>query len=284
MKKVLTLLLLILVCHQYSHAQRGKKWKEKSIFTSSSLSYYPEIESYSFFRTIETSQDELILNFLTSNSGTFILEDNIRVLENENINRFPSQLINIGASFQIVNANSTFHELSLTRTSHTKSSYVNTYAFVNLDGDITATFIGYEQKSTLLAFRYEFGKYFGNAKTSRVRFGLSGSIEPTFYTYKRTALSLQSFPIKARIFAIEMALIPILSTKLSKRIWLDFKLIPNVLIADFGEVRVQNPVLTTRQSLAERDYNLPEVSLAGSIQFRYMLKEPQQKRRRRSRN
>ena len=49
--------------------------KDKYVYVSSTLNLYPELESYSYFSEIEARQDNLLLNFLTRNSGTFILEE-----------------------------------------------------------------------------------------------------------------------------------------------------------------------------------------------------------------
>ena len=132
---------------------------------------------------------------------------------------------------------------------------------------------GYKEKSFAIGWRYELGMYFGKRKTAKVRFGLSGGIEPTFYQYKRTPSTTQQYPINAKVFTIEAAVIPMLSAKLSKKITFDFKIIPNILMADFGEPIKSDPAFPSGGNKATRDYNLPEINTVFSMVLRYNFKE-----------
>lgn len=273
--KVLLLLAAILLLSDVY----GQRKEEKSIFSASSLNYYPELASYSFFRTLETEQDQLILNYVTATSGKFTIEEGVsQQIENENINKFPSQLLNIGASVQIRNANSTFHEISISRLANSKSSYLNQYTYSDSLGYSQSITLGYRQKSFVLSLRYGYGKLFGKDRNN-IRFGLLGILEPNLYTYKREVFSSQEFPIKATVFTLNLALGPIMSCKLSKRVFLDFQILPRVLIADYGKVTIGNPILPADQQKATREYNLPEIDLAGTFQVRYLLKEPKRRGR-----
>lgn len=277
MKTKFALILFGLIWSFQGHSQ---KKNDRFIFTASSINYFPELPSYSFFSEIERDQDLLTLNFLTASSGTFVIEDVAStIIDIENINKFPTQIFNIGLSFQIRNANSVFHEFSISRFSQLKSSYVNIFSFVENSGNDRTIRIGYDQKSFILSLRYEFGKMFGKVK-SKVRFGISGLVEPSFYSYKRNVQSMQEFPINANIYSFRVGMIPSLSFKLSKKVFLDLKLIPSFLIAEFGEVRVNNPSLSLSDRNGERAFKLPELEFSSTIQIRYLLKEPKKKRRR----
>jgi len=110
---------------------------------------------------------------LTANSGTFITED-----------EFPTQILNVGASFQIRNRNSTFQEISLSRLSIFKSSHLNIYPIPDSTGNSRNWVVGYDQKSFIMSLRYEYGKMFGSTRKP-FRFGVSGIIESTIYSYQR---------------------------------------------------------------------------------------------------
>jgi len=280
MKKELLFFAFALIFANASFAQKSKKLRHKSVHTASLLTYYPVSEPYSFFSQAFLEQDEIILSFLTSNSGTFLLEDNEDIsIDVERINVFPSQLFSIGASFQIRNLNSLYQEFTLSKLATSKSSYIENYVLADTFGINRIFQIGYEQKSAVLSLRYEVGKYFGNAKAP-MRFGLAGAIEPTFFSYSREEKSIQDYPIKANITTINIALIPFISFRLNKKLSLDFKLIPNILLADFGEPTINNPTLTLSQQGSQREYSLPEIKLLGSLQLRYQLKEAEKKKRR----
>lgn len=278
MKIQIFLVFFLLVLSYEGYTQ---KKPEKFIFASSSLNYYPELESYSFFETVERNRNQLILSYLTSNSGTFVVDTTTLVFDRETANKFPTQIFNLGASVQIRKENSSFHEISISRFSSFKSSFTEFYTFFDTMGDSRSFPVGYKQKSFIMSLRYEYGKMFGDTK-SNLRFGLSGVLEPSIYFYKKEVLDPQNFPIKATIFTLNVAIAPTLSYQLSKKVFLDFKIVPRFLLADFGNVEMNNPTFTLDQRKGEREYNLPEIDIAGTIQFRYLLKEPK-KRRRRSR-
>lgn len=276
MKNKITLILLCLVMGFNSYSQSSK---DKYIFASSSINYYPKFEPYNFSKTYEVEQLSLDLTFLTQDSGIFFVDSLERTVDLTTTSQFPTQIFNIGASFQIRKMNSTFQEIAVSRFSRFNSSYLDAYKLQDTTGRMRDFVVGYEQKSFILSLRYEYGKMFGNRK-SRVRFGLSGVVEPTIYSYKRDYFSTQDYPIRTNIFSLHVSLSPILAFKLSKKIFLDFKLIPRFLIADFGEVRKKDPALSPEEQAGIREYNLPELDLAGTIQVRYVLKEPKRRRRR----
>jgi hypothetical protein len=274
--KTLLLILGLLLSYQ---AQSQRK-KAKYIFTASTINFYPELKSHSFFSEAEIDQDLLILNFLTATSGTFNFEDvRSTFIDIENKNRFPSQIFNFGLSFQFRNQKSVFHQFSISRFSYAKSSFNNIFSYTNLDGMDVSEIIGYNQRSFVLSLRYEYGKVFGKIK-SRIRFGISGVFEPSFYSYRREVASIQEFPINANIHTLGVGLSPSLSFKLSKKVFLDFKVLPTILFVDLGSVSIENPVLSPDGREGIRIEDLPELSITGTIQVRYLLKEPKKRRRR----
>lgn len=275
MKIKIVLLCLGILIFQNGVAQ---KKTEKSIYTSSSINYYPALKPYSFINTFERDQSNLVLNFLSSNSGEFVIDTSTQTVRKENINKFPSQSFNIGMSIRVSKDHSSFHEISLSRFSSSKSSYDDNYVVTDSLGRDNYIFIGYQQKSFILSLRYEYGKMFGYKKNN-FRFGLSGFFEPTFYSYSRKVTSSQDFPIKATIFSFSVGVIPAATFKLSKRVSLDLKIIPRILLGEFSNVTTNNPSLSPDDQKTEREFDFPEIDIAGSIQVRYLLKETKKKRK-----
>lgn len=276
MKIKIIMLCLGIILFQNGYAQ---KKTEKSIYTSSSINYYPELKSYSFLKIIEGNQDKLVLKYLTGNSGTFVIDSiSSPGVLNETINKFPTQIFNLGTSIQISKVHSTFHEISLSRFSRSKSSYENTYLLKDAMGNNRLHSIGYRQKSFILSLRYEYGRMFGYKKNN-FRFGLSGFFEPTLYTYKREITSVQDYPIKATIFSFNVGIVPMASIKLSKRVFLDLKVIPRILLGEYSNVTVNNPILSPDDQKGGRELDFPEIDIAGAIQIRYLLKETKKKRK-----
>ena len=280
MKRIITLIVLLVIIQTLSSAQSRKKSKERFVYASTSLNFTPPVESYSFFSSFTSNQDLFLLKYLTPTSGTFVIdEDNLTTVDRELITTFPSQLVNMGASIQIVTSDALFHELSLTKLSLAKSSYINKYTFQDSTGDDRVIQLGYEQNTAVIGIRYELGKYLGKRKKANVKFGISGAIAPCFYRFKRKPVNLSAFPITANIFTLNIALIPMLSAKLSKKLFLEFKIIPNILIADFEKIIEVNPTLSPDKRAGIREYNLPEINVGGSIQLKYLIKEPKKRKR-----
>lgn len=282
MQKMPVFILVFILFATSTFAQSRKKSKDKNIYATTSINYYPALEPYAFFGGFTLENDQLILNFLTANSGTFIVQSGQPLgVEREHFNDFPSRFLGIGGSVQMVKGDGLYHEISLTKLSVEKSSFQINFIFRDSLENLRRFVQGYEQKVSSFSFRYEFGKYFGRRKGAKVRFGLAGAFEPSLYFYKRTPKFSQEYPVEASIFALEMAVIPSLSAKLSKYVSLDFKLIPNFLIADFGTIAERNPAHTKKQQESgEREYNLPEINLGFSVAVKYLVKEAKRRGRR----
>ena len=281
LKNALPFLFLLTLLPLTLFSQRGKWLKKQTIYGATTINYYPSLEPYAFSNTFTDEGDDLILTFLRENSGTFVIEEGEPlVVTRQRTHELPSNLLSIGASIQFISEKGTFHEVSLSKLAFSKSSYRDEYTFMDTLGDVRTFIRGYEHKTSAFAMRYEFGKYFGDRKSSNLRFGLAGSVEPSWYTYSWEPLSSGDFKYSANLFNIEIALIPMVSAKVSKKVTFDFKLIPNMLIADFGSVKQLNPLLTAEQQMGTRTYDLPEINLAFSMLMRYQIQEAKKSRRR----
>ena len=273
MHKKPAILILFALLPLLCFSQRGKKQKGSTVYVATTLNYYPAIEPYSFFSSFMDEDRNLILEFLTANSGKFVIEEAEAVLINrENSTAFPSQLLGVGASLQVLKYSGLFHEVSLTKLSFNKSAHHIDFIVVDTAEARVPYTLGYDERGSAFGFRYELGKYFGDRRNS-VRFGISGGFETSFYSYKKTPRDISSYPLRARIMTIEVAAIPMLTAKLSKQISMDFKVIPNMLLGDFASVEEQNPLVPLDQQAGEREYNLPEVNVAFSLLLRYVIKE-----------
>ena len=282
MKKQLITLLFLTLLPLILFSQTKKKWRYKTVNISTTFNYYPSIEPYSTFGSYEQDNEDLILFFLTRTSGTFVIEEgDPLIIDKERTNHIPTQLLGVGASLQVINENNTFHELSLTKLSLIKSDYRIDYSTIDSTGQKILLYqYGETQRLAAFAFRYEFGRYFGRKK-SAVKFGLSGSIEPSLYLYKRVPYFFD-YSSKGNLFTLDVALIPMVAIQFSKKLSLDLKIIPNLLIADYGSIQVSNPYLIPKQAKGLRDYDLPEIDLAFSILLRYQIQKAEKRRKRRS--
>lgn len=279
MRILSTFLLLGLICPVIMFAQTKKG--KNIIDVSTSLNYYPKLPDYTFLHQISILEDKLILDFLTSTSGTFIIEDHEpQVIERTNANQFPTQLLSIGFGIQLRGERGRFHEISISRLSFIQSeSLIEYYRFDTLADKIWINSTGFREQSFTLAFRYAAGKYFG-PENGTVRFGLSGAIEPVFFSFRREPYHGREFPLSARIFQLNLAVIPALRIKLSEKVGFETKIIPNFLLGSSENVREHNPVLLEHQEKAVSDrssYHNP--SLAFSLAIKYQLYKPQKRRR-----
>ncbi|MEM9821667.1 MAG: hypothetical protein AAF985_11365 [Bacteroidota bacterium] len=284
MNRTLLLFLLWMLLPGLAFSQRKRKKKKRATSTNLAITYnvYPRIEPYATFNAFNIQDDDLILNYLTSNSGTFVItEEETILVERRLTTEIPSQIMGFGFSLQLVKG-AMYHEIALTKLSFNKSKHRVAFQFENLgNGTVTNILQGYEQNTFAFGLRYEFGGFFGKGKKPALRFGLSGGVEPSFYAYSREPLSPQSeFPIKARIYNLEVAVIPQLQIRMSKKISLDFKVIPNVLLAYHYRVKEENPSLIIDDQTLKPNFDSPEINLAFSALLRYQIKAPKKRRRR----
>jgi len=284
MKRLLPLFLILLFVLPFSlTAQRSKWLKKQNVRVATTFNYYPAVDAFTYFSEFSRMEDvNLILNFEEPNAGTFILEEG-RVTDFESTTTVlsPSQLISIGGSIQFVNKESIFQELALTKFSFTKSSFLNeVYVIDDMGFPQFAYAIGAEERTGAFAFRYELGKYFGDPRYDILRFGIAVSVEPSLYTYKRTPYDSGGFPFRGRIFALETSLVPVAAIRFSKKVSLDLKIIPNIMVASFGSIKVENPILTKDQQVGTRNFEAPALSMAYSILLRYQIQEAKRSRRR----
>jgi len=274
---------LILCCFAFLPAiafgQLKKKLKSKGIYISTTLNYYPKVFDYNLSREYEIARRQIDLFYTTPDSGVFEAEEEVLQVEWSRDVDIPSQILGLGASIQIMNSKRLFHEISLTKFSLSKSSDEAVWIYTDTAGVSRTNVRGYKQYSGAFALRYEFGKYFGNRKNAKVRFGLAGSIEPAYYRFKVTPSSSLEYPLSANLLSIDLALVPMLNFRLAKKVSLDFKIIPNLLIGDFGGLRIENPILLPKQQNVRRRYDLPEMNLAFSVLLRYEFQKARRKKR-----
>ncbi len=279
-KQLLASLLLIAVLPLAVFAQKGKKLKSVSILASTSFNISTPLKPYAFKKEYYVKDEKLILKFLTENSGIFAIKegDSIR-FQTEIDTRLSSQIVGLGASVQFRSLKNAFQEITLSRLSYAKSHRFVNYAITYADGEQRFWKIGHVEKAFAAGLRYEVGKYFGKKKKAPVRFGLSFGIEPSFLRYKFEPLTSQAYPMRANLFTIDVALIPMVSAKIAKPLWLDFKVVPNFLIADFGKFTLNDPNLPLPQQIGARNYTSPDMTWALSVQLRYMVKQAKKKRK-----
>jgi hypothetical protein len=255
-----------------------------TLTVSTNFNYTPPLRPYSYQRSYIRDYEDVVLTFLTSNSGTFVLEEGNSYEFAENATYHPpSNLIGLGASFQIWNENGLFQDFSLTQLSFTQSSHSFLLSIVDDQGDVDPTYrLGIDERSGSVGLRYEIGKYFGERRRDypNFRFGLSAGLETSFYAHRTIPHSQPLLPTKGHMFTVDLSLIPVLSFQPTKRLMIDAKVIPNFLIADLGKIEIEDPSLPEQQRRANRKYDLPVTNVSASLMVRYVIKEPKRGRRR----
>jgi len=279
MKKPITLFLFCALIPMTLVAQSSKSKKGTSILASTSFNFYSPLKPYTFTKGFFIKNDDIILNFITKNSGNFVIREGDSIwLTSTFTSKMPSQMLGLGGSIQFRNLKNVFHEVSLTRLSFSRSDQILHYTGTDSDSTKISLSSGYQENIFVFAFRYELGKYFGRNKNAPVRFGISGAIEPSYFHYKNTPYSPVDYPLDTKLLTFDVALIPMLSARFSKYLSLDFKFIPNFLLADFGTMRQNDPTIPIREHGGTRTYTSPDMTWAFSIQLRYMVKEAKKKR------
>ncbi|MEM8907509.1 MAG: hypothetical protein AAGD05_06655 [Bacteroidota bacterium] len=261
MNKLFLLGLLCLLLPGLAFSQKKRKKKKSTVINLAvSFNLYPAIEPYQH----------------TTSFRNFENRFSVRTVNME----LPSQRLGIGFGVQIVKNNTLFHEISLTRLSYNESKHTiarELFDSINPGGIEDGT--GASQTAFTLGLRYEFGGYFGK-KDAAIRFGLSGGIEPSFFASRRRPEGILEFANQARIYNLEVAVIPHLALRLSKKVSLDFKVVPNILLAYHERVEELNPAIARDNRRATRRFASPDINTTFSLLLRYQIKAPKKRRRR----
>jgi|GEM_PF-1828679 len=280
---LVTLLLFLGICLMPLQGQAQRRGGN-TLTVSTNFNYTPPLRPHSYQETFFRNSSDLILTFLTKNSGTFILEEgkSYEIYEDHTFHP-PSNLIGLGASFQIWNENGLFQDISLTRLSFTQSSYQMLASIVDDEGETIPNYsLGVKSRSATFGLRYEVGKYFGERRRDypNFRFGLSAGLETSFYRHSMIPYRLFTPSTEGHMFTVDLNLIPVLSFQPTKRLMIDAKVIPNFLIADLGTIKMNDPSLPEEQRRINRKYDLPVTNVSASLMVRYVIKEPKRGRRR----
>ncbi|MAW87866.1 MAG: hypothetical protein CMJ42_15210 [Phyllobacteriaceae bacterium] len=260
-------------------AQSRSRSRGKTISVTHSLNIWQKRTPYNWANEFTSQNDTLFLRFLTSNSGTFLIKEGEPfdvVYTRENV--APSIGLALAASVRILNNdNFLFHEFAITRLSIGSNEDVINYTIKKGETNHIVPF-GFKQRFAQIAVRYSFGKYFVKRRKSKVRFGISGGVEPSVYALKVTPRNFNDYPLKGTIYSIEMSLQPQLSFALSKYVNLDFNLMSNFLVADFGKINENNPRMTLQQQEGEREYKVPDVVMGFGVALKYVVKDTGRRR------
>ena len=277
MKSLWITSLLCALIPYTTFSQTSKKRKGPSVHAATAFNFYQSVKPYQFISERTAYYNDLILTYITKNAGTFIAEGDSLALERTLTSKMPSQIAGLGASVQVRHANGVFHEASVTKLSFFKSTHDIHYVYTDTAGYDVGRSLGYDENMMAIGIRYELGKYFGKNQNAPFRFGFSGGVEPTLYRYKRNSHTSQEYPMKANLFTVDLSLMPVASVTFSKKVGMDFKLISNVLMADFGKVIEEDPSKTVRQQAGLRNYQSPDITWAFSVLLRYTIQEAKKK-------
>lgn len=277
-----TLILLMALLPLLAFGQRKNKWGN-TINVSTSFNYHSAIAPYYFFNDLGVEQLRSIeLFFVTSNSGRFIIDEEVNLsVEREREISLPTPVISLGGSVQIVTGRQLFHEVSITKFSLSKSSDRSSVVYADTSGNTQRFALGSERRTAAFGLRYELGKYFGKRRrrAPNVRFGLSGGLESSYYSFKSTPFTSRDYPLRAKVFTLQVSVIPMLSIQATDKLFFELKLLPHLLLADAHSVEEDNPAIAPTERGAEPLYERPDFNLAASLLVRYQLKEPKRRRR-----
>jgi len=272
MKRIALLLILSCICASLSYSQDETKWKNVTHYVGTSINYTPPLKPYHFFKTFNSSANSSQLGNIGGNDVSS------EIVNREIVYTMPSQVLGIAASYQI-KYKSFYQEFSLVRLAMHESDFEVNYNWFDEDQFMLLR-DGFTERSTFVSIRYEFGKSFQKSKKSKINFGLAFAFQPSFYHFKMSPRRTNKFGFEANIFTFEVAVIPTVSFKLSKKVFLDFKLIPNLHAGEVGTSKDLDPTIFAPDQIGEREFSRLDVSIGGSIQLRYLLKEPEKRGRR----
>jgi hypothetical protein len=260
----------------------------KSVRAATTFTYFPALADYHHSYSYTYADEDIELTFETPSSGTFVIVPGEELTTEVSTEfRASSPQLSLGSSIQIVNEDRLYHEISLTRLALQTDEQFVTYAYYgsSIKGPRIETERGVERRSFATGLRYELGRYLKHKrKRSPFRFALGLAVETSYFYDRIIPLGSVGFPWRASLLTTELAIVPTLGLRLSDKVFLETKLIPNLLLAKWDGVRLENPILTSRQREAVGLYESPQVNMVGSLVLRYEVKPAEKRRYRRRSN
>lgn len=258
-----------------------KDRSKPSYFITTQISHYPPLAEYSFDFFAEVDYNDIELNFITQNSGTFVLEEGKYSYSRKDFYLFPNPALSLGLSFKCIK-NDTYSEITISKISLINSKIHSAIVINSPRIEETLNLIeGFDYQSVAFGLRYEIGRYFKSKENRKTRFGLGFSLENSIYTHNRKQLQSYDYGIKAFVYNLELGLIPKLSFQISKLLSIDLKLVPNLLI--FNYFNVKNDDLATveskRNAKRNPEFESIEFNLGGGVSLRYMIKDGNPRKR-----
>jgi hypothetical protein len=107
--------------------------------------------------------------------------------------------------------------------------------------------MGWRQLHVWVCGRIELGKYFTRRPDPKVRFGLSGSLDPYYVFYQRRPKTSVSFPSQTQRLGVDLRLIPQLEVRLKERAYLYVALPVTAMAIQVERFQIEDPTLPPNQ-------------------------------------
>ncbi len=283
MKKSTALILLTLSYLTSFSQSRKKDLKEKRVNIISQISYNSFEEEFGWNYAYKISREDYNLTFLTSNSGTFEVEEDSLILAEAYLISLPSRSISAGFGIQFVNEKNIYQTISIPTLFMSESNVENVVRRQNIDdpSKYTEYRLSQKVKNLSIALRYDVGKYAGNIKKG-MEFGLGAFIEP-YFIHQITEYDNRRNGISGVLALINTGLNLSTSIKMGRKTFIDFNVSPFFRIGNIRNYQNDNPNFAPDFLEKTKLTSNSTVHLSASIMLKYGLKESDNRRRRRRR-
>lgn len=270
--------MIILIPLSSTSQRTRKKGKTIKAITGIQTSYDQTEYSFTPFDWTSDSED-ITLTYLTPRSGTFEIEEGEKYYYTYEGKFIPTSIsIGMGFGIKIINAKNNWHEISLTKLSFSKTTTKAQIQIFDDKGEVNSVFTGVTDNSFSIGLRYQVGRYLGDPSLV-TRFGIAVVLDPVYHQFKRVYYTTNIFPVNSKVINLHLGISPMLNFKISNRVSLTTKLIPQVRIASIEKVRELNPSVPLRNQLGSIKSNFNYFSMSGAITLEYVMKEPKRRRR-----
>jgi hypothetical protein len=274
--------LVLLFVPEEIFAQR-KKEDSKMVNISAIINYNSPSKEYLNNSAINFTDNNLLLEYLTSNSGIFVVEDQIMRTRVDTTQLFlPSQRISLGFSYQVIKNNRIYTELTLGELSYSNSEKVKKFDYYDQNGEyINTSYWGNKVNAFAISMRYEKGKYFGKVNSNNFNFGLGLGILTGYRYYEDNPQNSIIFKqITTQIIDLDLFASLIMRKKVSKYFSIELKILPAITTSPYTSVRERNPNISLNAEKFRSDNKFPILKTGASLHLRYTVKNTAMRGRR----
>lgn len=275
------LFLQILLCSLNSFSQTRNKTIGNYLRIGGLIGFNTSYPEYQYISNESFTDQNTILNFITSTSGTFEVEIDTLIISDITTFKTPLRRFHFGMSFQTINQGGKFHELSIANINSTQFEFTTETSIDHSGIEMPIRRLRTQTTDIFqLNVRYEYGSFLRDVQSKKFNIAISAFVKPEFNSIKITSSEIISTELVSNEFIIFLGVGATLNFKISKRLILGIKAYPSKEVYNSSNVKRIGANISSKGGEFERIKNPSEINLEGMLSLKYAIKVPYKKGKR----